>query len=126
MSGGVVAPQSDFYALAATAVVLLTGKEPQQLIDQHTLEWNWRREVQPSQKLGRVLDKMLEPRLNERFGNAREILQALSQVQEPLVYAPTQAPATVAPTQTIMPSATLAVAPAGVGGKCTATIIRFS
>ena len=117
MSGGVVAPQSDFYALAATAVVLLTGKEPQQLIDQHTLEWNWRREVQPSQKLGRVLDKMLEPRLNERFGNAREILQALSQVQEPLVYAPTQAPATVAPTQTIMPSATLAVAPAGVGAS---------
>lgn len=111
MSGGVVAPHSDFYALAATVVVLLTGKEPQQLIDQHTLEWNWRREVQLSQNLGRVLDKMLAPRLNERFANAREIRQALSYVEAPVVYAPTQAPATVEPTQTIVPGATLAVSP---------------
>lgn len=109
MYGGVVAPHSDFYALAATAVVLLTGKEPQQLIDQHTLEWNWRREVQPSQNLGRVLDKMLEPRVSERFGNAREILQALTYQAAAVVYAPTQAPETIEPTQTIVPSATLAV-----------------
>ncbi len=109
MYGGVVAPHSDFYALAATAVVLLTGKEPQQLIDQHTLEWNWRREVQPSQNLGRVLDKMLEPRVSERFENAREILQALTYQPAAVVYAPTQAPETREPTQTIVPSATLAV-----------------
>lgn len=73
--------------------------------------------MQLSQNLGRVLDKMLEPRLNERFGNAREIIQALSQVEQPLVYAPTQAPATVEPTQAIVPAATLAVAPAAVGAS---------
>lgn len=106
MYGGVVAPHSDFYALAATAVVLLTGKEPQQLIDQHTLEWNWRHEVQLSQNLGHVLDKMLEPRVSERFDHASEILQALTYQAAPLVYAPTQAP------ETIVPSATVVVSPA--------------
>lgn len=107
MSGGVVAPQSDFYALAATAVVLLTGKEPQQLIDLHTLEWNWRREVQLSQNLGQVLDKMLEPRLNERFSNAREILQALTYKQPEVLQ---QLPPVIEPTQAMSP-ATLAVSP---------------
>jgi serine/threonine protein kinase, bacterial len=112
MSGGVVAPHSDFYALAATAMVLLTGKEPQQLIDQHNLEWNWRREVQLSQNLGHVLDKMLEPRISERFGNAREIVQALTYQPAAVVYAPTQVPETIEPAQTIVPLATVAVSPA--------------
>ena len=110
MSGGVVAPHSDFYALAATVVVLLTGKEPQQLIDQYSLEWNWRREVQLDQNLGRVLDKMLDPRTSERFSNAREIMQALSHQAAPVVYAPTQAPE-IESNQTIVPVATLAVSP---------------
>ncbi|MGB5961692.1 MAG: serine/threonine-protein kinase [Coleofasciculaceae cyanobacterium] len=111
MSGGVVGPQSDFYALAATAVVLLTAKEPQQLIDLHTLEWNWRREVQLSQNLGQVLDKMLEPRSNERFSNVREILQALTYVKPPEVFPLTQPPA-IEPTQVASP--TLAVSPGAV------------
>jgi len=32
-----VDPHSDLYALAATVLVLLTGKEPQELIDDNTL-----------------------------------------------------------------------------------------
>jgi serine/threonine protein kinase, bacterial len=103
MTGGVVAPHSDLYSLAATVLVLVTGKEPHQLIDQHTLDWNWRREVNLSHNLGQVLDKMLEPRVSERFSDAHLVLQALTYEPTPVVYPPTQAPETVA-TQAIVPS----------------------
>ncbi|MGL4379285.1 MAG: protein kinase domain-containing protein, partial [Microcoleaceae cyanobacterium] len=41
MLSGQATPSSDLYALAVTAIVLLTGKEPQELLDQHTLVWSW-------------------------------------------------------------------------------------
>ncbi len=112
MYGGIVAPHSDFYALAATALVLLTGKEPQQLIDQHTLEWNWRREINLSANLGNVLDKMLKPRPSDRFLNAREVLQALHGQPAPVIYPPTQPPEPrTQATQAVTPQHTVAVTP---------------
>jgi len=45
MQTGIVSAQSDLYALAATMLVLLTGKQPQELIDTYNLSWQWRREV---------------------------------------------------------------------------------
>ncbi|MGB7444763.1 MAG: serine/threonine-protein kinase [Coleofasciculaceae cyanobacterium] len=78
MLKGIVSPSSDLYALAATVLVLLTGKEPSQLIDQHNLNWNWRREVQLSPRLGNVLDKMLQFRPGDRYQNVPEVQQALS------------------------------------------------
>ena len=42
---GIVYAHSDLYALAATLVVLLTGKEPQQLIDPNGYRWNWQHQV---------------------------------------------------------------------------------
>lgn len=75
---GNVSPQSDLYALAATVLVLLTGKEPQELIDDQTLWWNWRREVSLSPNFGNILDKMLMPAKSDRPSSAREILQALT------------------------------------------------
>ncbi len=104
MQGGVVYPHSDFYALGATVLVLLTGKEPSQLIDSQTLEWNWHREVNLSPTLRSVLDKMLQPRLSDRFSHAREVIQALTFQPAPVVYPPTQPP--LPQTQ-----ATVAVAP---------------
>ena len=89
MYGGIVAPHSDLYALAATVLVLLTGKEPHQLIDQHTLEWNWRREVNLSPRLGSILDQMLaQP--SDRFAHARDVLQALTHQPPPVAYPTTQ------------------------------------
>lgn len=75
---GVVSPQSDLYALAATALVLLTGKEPQDLINEQTLEWNWRREINLNPNLANVLDKMLMPRASDRYPSAHQVLQALN------------------------------------------------
>jgi serine/threonine-protein kinase len=108
MQTGLVEPHSDLYALAATALVLLTGKQPSELIDDYTLAWQWRREINLSPTLGAVLDKMLSPVPQQRYQSARQVLQALN--PSPATYPPTQPPAPVRvpdpPT-----TATLAVAP---------------
>ena len=80
MSRGIVCAYNDLYALAATAVVLLTGKKPQQLIDPNTYHWNWQEEITLSPKLNWILTKMLAPIPCERFSSAREVLQALQGV----------------------------------------------
>ena len=103
MQMGTVYPHSDLYALAVTVLVLLTGKEPQELIDDYTLSWNWRREVNLS-SIGAVLDKMLSPRRGDRYQSAHQVLEALTSNLAAPGSAPTQ-PSGL-PTQ-----ATLAVAP---------------
>ncbi|MEO0011837.1 MAG: hypothetical protein RLZZ535_226 [Cyanobacteriota bacterium] len=74
---GIVYAHSDLYALAATAVVLLTGKEPQQLIDPHGYRWHWQSEVTLSPKLEWILSKMLSPYPSDRFGSAAEVSKTL-------------------------------------------------
>ncbi|MBE9192434.1 serine/threonine protein kinase [Gloeocapsopsis crepidinum LEGE 06123] len=71
-------PQIDLYALAATALILLTGKESQDLIDPQTRQWNWRQEINLSPNLGKILDKMLMPRASDRYQSARQVLQVLN------------------------------------------------
>ena len=78
MQMGIVCPHSDLYALAATVLVLLTGKEPHQLLDSYTLNWNWRSQCSVSPNLALVLDKMLAHGPSDRYSSAREVLQALS------------------------------------------------
>jgi serine/threonine-protein kinase len=105
MQTGMVEAHSDLYALAATAVVLLTGKHPNQLIDTYNLTWRWRQEVSVSPNLGAVLDKMLSSVPVQRYQSAREVLQALN--NSPVVIAPTVPVSYPEPT-----SATVSVAPA--------------
>jgi serine/threonine-protein kinase len=93
MQTGVVSPHSDLYSLAATVLVLLTLKEPQQLINPQTLTWDWRREINLNPTLGNVLDRMLQPRPGERFQTATQVLQALNApLPHPVAYPPTQPP----------------------------------
>lgn len=80
---GKVYPHSDLYALAATVLVLLTGKEPQELIEERSLTWHWRREVNVSPMLGTLLDRMLSPRLSDRPPSAHQVLQVLSSHNTP-------------------------------------------
>jgi serine/threonine protein kinase, bacterial len=74
---GTVYPHSDIYALAATALVLLTGREPMDMIEPLTLNWNWRQFVTLDPDLGTVFDKMLQPNINARYQTASEALAAL-------------------------------------------------
>jgi len=55
---GQVFPNSDLYALAVTALVLLTGKEPEELYDSYKGIW-LQREISVSSQLETVLQKML-------------------------------------------------------------------
>ncbi|AUT00282.1 serine/threonine protein kinase [Nostoc sp. CENA543] len=97
MQTGAVSPHSDLYALAVTAIVLLTTKQPQELVDNYNVSWQWRREITLSPVLGQVLDQMLAPRPGDRYQSAQQVLDALNPA--PVYYPPTQAPnPTAAPT----------------------------
>lgn len=76
LRGGECYPNSDLYALAVTAVVLLTGKEPNDLIN-YDSEWDWRFYANVSDRLAMILDKMLGRRPSDRYQSAQEVLNAL-------------------------------------------------
>lgn len=76
---GIVYAHSDLYALAATIVVLLTGKEPQQSIDLDGYRWH-QREINLSPKLEWILNTMLAPSPSDRFGSAAEVLKTLQYI----------------------------------------------
>ena len=79
MEQGTTFAQSDLYALAGTAIVLLTGKEPQQFIDPKTHRWNWQGEIMLSPKLEWILTTMLSPNPRDRFISATEVNNALQE-----------------------------------------------
>ncbi|MBD1936165.1 protein kinase [Microcoleus sp. FACHB-68] len=78
MQAGIVAPHSDLYALAVTAIVLMTGKQPQDLIDSHTMNWIWEKHLKTiSPQLKGILKRMLSSQPVDRFQYAEEIQQLL-------------------------------------------------
>lgn len=83
---GKVYPHSDLYALAATSLVLLTGKEPKSLLDSHTLTWRVQAYAPVSDRFAAILQKMLALRPHERYQSAAEVqadLQPLLQAEVP-------------------------------------------
>ena len=70
-------PSSDIYALGVTAVVLLTGKAPEVLLDRYSLEWRWQNYVSVSHSLAEVLVKMLADKPKHRYHCAKDVLSAL-------------------------------------------------
>ena len=77
MRGDKVYPSTDLYALAVTCLMLLTGKQPEDLHDPYSDTWNWRGYAQVSDRLEAVLNRMLLPSPNQRFASAQEVLDAL-------------------------------------------------
>jgi ABC-type branched-subunit amino acid transport system substrate-binding protein/serine/threonine protein kinase len=70
-------PSSDLYSLAVTCLNLLTGKQPQELLDRSN-NWQWRTpDLDVSDALADILDKMLQALPPERFETARDVLEAL-------------------------------------------------
>ena len=71
--------ESDLYSLGVTCIYLLTQVHPFDLYNSGENEWKWRDYLeQPvSDRLGKILDKMLEGATNKRYQSANEILQDL-------------------------------------------------
>lgn len=76
-TGGNITPATDLYALAVTCIVLLSGKNPPDLIDARTNDWNWKNYIRVSDRLAGVLDRMLLSAPNQRFQSADEVMAAL-------------------------------------------------
>ncbi|AFZ35399.1 serine/threonine protein kinase [Stanieria cyanosphaera PCC 7437] len=71
---------SDLYALAVTALVLLIGKHPQTFFDNFKLKWYWQDFVTIREDFGNIIDKMLARVPQERYQSAQEVLMALSTI----------------------------------------------
>jgi serine/threonine-protein kinase len=73
-------PSSDMYALAVSALILLTGKMPHLLIDD-SLNWNWQSHVNVSNSLAKILNRMLAAVPSERYQSAKEVIIELENNQ---------------------------------------------
>ncbi|MEO1352412.1 MAG: protein kinase [Cyanobacteria bacterium J06635_15] len=77
-------PCSDLYALGVTALVLLTGKNPRDLMDRDSLEWRWQSLVTLSPLLKAVLEKLTAQRPKDRYQSAQEVLAVLAAIPTPI------------------------------------------
>lgn len=80
MQQGAVFPHSDIYALGATALMLLSGEEPHQLMDPETLDWTWNRVIHLSPGFGKVLSRMVALRPRDRYPSAKAVLRDLERL----------------------------------------------
>ncbi|MBD2610242.1 serine/threonine protein kinase [Nostoc punctiforme FACHB-252] len=78
-------PSSDLYALAVSAIVLLTGKEPRDLFDENQVTWNWQQWAQVNPRFAQVLNRMLNHIPSDRYQTAADVSQALQSLQQPSV-----------------------------------------
>lgn len=78
---GKVFPASDLYSLGVTCIHLLTEVPPLDLFDSINGCWVWRDFLLPEKRvndrLGKILDKLLQNTIKDRFQSAEAVLQAL-------------------------------------------------
>ncbi|BAZ44635.1 serine/threonine protein kinase [Chondrocystis sp. NIES-4102] len=78
-------PCSDLYSLAATAIVLLTGKQPDKLYDSHAGKWHWEADAQVSPGFSKILNKMLAYKPCDRYQTAAQLRQVLTKENNSVV-----------------------------------------
>lgn len=77
--GNQVSAATDLYALAATCVILLTNRDPDELYDPQKQIWNWQNYAPNiSADLAQVFNKMLLANPWDRFQSCEEVLTALN------------------------------------------------
>ena len=77
---GMAEPGSDLYALAVTAIALLTGKGPESLYNSQTQQLDWEPLVTIHPTFARLLRQMLQPQPKKRATAAQ-----VAQILEPLL-----------------------------------------
>jgi serine/threonine protein kinase len=114
---GEVHPSSDFYSLAVTTLVLLTGRTPTDFYDEQQQAWRWRSQLTLTSGLGDILDRMLSTFPQNRYPTAALLQQALDGLStQGLAIAPMRPPvsppAIAQPLPSLSNIKTVAVAPA--------------
>jgi serine/threonine protein kinase len=73
---GKVVYASDLYSLGVTCVHLLTNVSPYDLFSPHENRWIWRHYLPApiSDRLGAILDRLLQPAIPQRYQSAAEVL----------------------------------------------------
>ena len=93
MQSGRAYPSSDLYSLSVTAIVLLTGKEPQEIFDDVNLTWHLPNTISPG--LLQVLRRATSYRPGDRYQSVSEMAQALGAAGT--LAGPPVTPAAIAP-----------------------------
>jgi serine/threonine protein kinase len=80
--GGQAYPASDLYSLGVTCIQLLTAKMPDDLYDGMNARWVWKEQLAKQGKsvspiLAKILDKLLQELVRDRYQSATEVLQVL-------------------------------------------------
>lgn len=109
---GNVSPHSDIYALGASCLVLLTGREPQNLLNSHTLAWQWQPYAQISDVLAMVLQKMVALHPSDRYQSAREAWADLQPLMEGSLSSTVLNPMVMPPLQPVEQGVEQDIAPA--------------
>jgi serine/threonine protein kinase len=84
-SMGIQSFASDFYSLGVTCIRLMTKKAPSELFNSGTHSWDWRHHLtrKVSEGLGKILDKLLQPAVNNRYQSASEVLKDINELSSP-------------------------------------------
>ncbi len=77
MIRGKVSPSSDLYAVAATALTLLTGKAAHTIYNPADATWEWRKYLQLSPELSLIIDRLLQYNPQHRYQSAAAVLAVL-------------------------------------------------
>jgi len=81
---GKALPASDLYSLGVTCIHLMTEVSPFDLFDINRDRWIWRDHLpsgaKVSDRLGKVLDKLLQNALSERYQSADEVLRIVATI----------------------------------------------
>jgi serine/threonine protein kinase len=73
-------PCSDLHSLGVTGLVLLTGKEPQELYDSYQGSWRWGTEINVSRNFEAILKKMVAYKPSDRYQNAGQVIKELQKI----------------------------------------------
>jgi serine/threonine protein kinase len=97
MIRGNVSPSSDLYAVAATALTLLTGKDASTIYNPAEATWEWRKHVNLSPEFGAIIDRLLQYNPQHRYQSAAQVIAVLPPLAN---YTIANAPSPLSPSPT--------------------------
>ncbi len=85
VNGGKLLPCSDLYSLGATAIALLTGREPGDLQGQWGRSPTWETQLDLYPEFARILKRLVHPNPEKRFAAAAQVERALAAIADLLL-----------------------------------------